>query len=88
MPWGRSPFNKEHGDFGGGVRQVCACTLSGNLVVDLIARHTAAQPSTHETSGKHIKYCMHRLSAERWDESYDYNPGSGLLTTDGRPAAF
>lgn len=58
------------------------------LIVDVIAPHTAAKPRIHETPSKQIKHRMHWLSAERWGESYYYNPGSGPLTTDGRPTAF
>ena len=51
---------------------------------DLRAPHTAAKPSIRETPGKQIKYCMHRLSAERWDESYYY---PWLRTVDNRWAS-
>lgn len=82
--WGCSPLNKEHVDFGGGVRQACAWTAQEGCFADLKAPHTAAKPSIRETPGKQIKYCMHRLSAERWDES-SYYPW--LRTVDDRWAS-
>ena len=58
--------------------------LKEGCFADLRAPHTAAKPSIRETPGKQIKYCMHRLSAERWDESYYY---PWLRTVDDRWAS-
>ena len=82
--WGCSPLKKEHVDFGGGVRQACAWTVQEGCSANLRAPHTAAKPSIRETPGKKIKYCMHRLSAERWDESCYY---PWLRTVDDRLAS-